>query len=109
MTKGNGTTANVHLCVVDLQLVFAVDGHAGESLVQLDNVAVIDGNLELLQQLGDGNGWANAHDARSETGNGGADELGHDRLAELDSLRTLHEEDGSSWEELAVKQDLKAS
>lgn len=85
MSKGNGATTNVHLGVVDLQLVQAVNRHAGKSLVQFNDVAVVDCDVELLQKLRDGQRWADSHDAGSETSDSSADELGHDGLAKLDS------------------------
>lgn len=106
VAERNGAAADVHLAVVNLERVLAVDCHAGESLVQLDNVDVVDGNVELAQKLGNGNRGANTHDAGSQAGNGGTNKLGHNGLAKLNGLGTLHEKDGRSCNlrELDIRQ-----
>lgn len=96
MTQRNSSTPDVHLRVVDLQGVEAVDGHGRESLVDLDEVNVIEGKAELGEQLGNGDGWADTHDAGSETSDGGADVLGEDGLAELLGCGALHHQDGGA-------------
>lgn len=92
--KSNGAASDVQLRVVDLQHVLAVDGHGSESLVELDEVDVLDVQAVLGQQLWDGDGRADAHDPGCETRDGGADELGQDGLAQLESLGALHEQHG---------------
>src|SRR6266536_851750 len=54
VTKSNSTTTRVHLLVWQFQGVFAVDSHGCESLVDLNDVTVIDGDVVLAQKLGDG-------------------------------------------------------
>lgn len=95
MTKGNGSTSDVHLLVWDLEDIFAVDGHGGESLVNLDDVAVIDSDVVFGEELGDGDGRADTHDTGGQTGNGGTDILGENWLSEFDGAGALHEENGS--------------
>jgi len=95
MAESDGTAADVHLGVVNVELIQTVDGHAGKGLVELDDIDVIDGDVVLGEQLGDGNGRADTHDAWSKAGNSGADELGHDGLAELLGEGSFHEENGS--------------
>lgn len=94
MAQSDGTTTDVHLLVGDVQDVHAVDGHGGEGLVELDNVNVVNGELVLLEELGDGGGRANTHDARRDTGDGGTDELAEDGLTETLGHVTAHEQDG---------------
>lgn len=90
------STAGVDLSGVNLELLNAVNSHGGESLVELEEINVVDSEAELLEELGDGDGWADTHDAGRKTGNGGAAELGEDGLAELLSGGALHEENSSS-------------
>lgn len=85
------STADVHLLGVDLQLVQAVHRHGGERLVELDQVDVVDREVELVQELGDGDGGADSHDPGRETRDGGADEFGENGLTQLLCFRALHE------------------
>lgn len=94
MTEGNSSTSGVHLLVGQFQGVLAVDGHRGKGLVDFDDVEVVNGEVVFPEELGDGDRWADTHDPRGEAGDSGADELGEDGLAELDSAGSLHEEDG---------------
>lgn len=93
VAESNRTAAGVDLGVVQTQDVDAVDGHGGKGLVDLEDVNVVLGQLELAQEFGDGGRRADSHDARGNTGDGGAAEFGEDRLAELDGFGALHEED----------------
>lgn len=95
MAEGNGTTAGVHLVPVELELVAAVDSHGSESFVDLDDIDIVEGEAVLVEKLGDGDGGADTHDARSQTSNGGADVLAENGLAELDGGRALHEQNSS--------------
>ena len=97
VAQRDGAALGVHLGPVELEGVAAVDGHAGKGLVDLDDVDVVDGEVVLLQELGDGHGRSDAHDARRQARDGGADVLGYDRLAELDGRGSLHEQDGSGF------------
>jgi hypothetical protein len=92
--KCDSTTPDVKLRVVDLQHILAVHCHGSESLVQLDEVDVVDVKVVLGEELRDGNRWANTHDSGSKTGNSRANELGDDGLAELERLGPLHEKHG---------------
>lgn len=92
VAERNGTTAGVDLGMVQTQDVDAVDGHGGKGLVDLEDVDVFLGQLELAQEFGDGGRRADAHDARGNTGDGGAAEFGEDRLAEFDGFGAFHEE-----------------
>lgn len=84
MTQGNGTTAEVELLVGDVEGILAVDTHGGKGLVDLNDVDVVDGEVVLAQELGDGGGWANTHNTGRNTGNRSTDELGQDGLSQLD-------------------------
>ncbi len=68
MTQSNGTSPDVELGVVDLEGLEAVDCHGGKGLVDLDEVNVLQSQVELGEQFGDGDGWADTHDAGSKTG-----------------------------------------
>jgi hypothetical protein len=96
VTKRNRSSSGVHLLVWQLENVFAVDGHGGKGLVDFDDVAVVDGDVEFCEELGDGDGGADTHDTRGKTGDGDADKFGEDGLAELDCTGAFHEEDGGS-------------
>ena len=75
--------------------MLAVDGHAGESLVDLDDVDIgLEVQVEFRQELGDGDGGADAHDAGRDAGHGGADELGEDGLLQFEGFGAFHEKDG---------------
>ncbi len=90
MAQRDSTAPDVHLLVWQRQLVLAVHGHGCEGLVHFDDIDVADAEVVLVQQLRDGDGGPDAHDARREAGDGGADEFGEDGLAELDGARALH-------------------
>ena len=97
MAECDGSSSGVHLLVRQLQDILAVYGHGGEGLVDFDDVDVVDGDIVLAEELGDSDRGADAHDARCKTGDGGADELGENGLAELDGAGALHEEDSGSY------------
>lgn len=99
VTQCDGSAAHVHLGRVDAEDVGAVDGHGGESLVEFDEVDVgLEVEVELGQELGDGEGGADAHDAGGDAGDGGAAEFAEDGLVHLLRRRAFHEEDGGGWE-----------
>lgn len=95
MPESNGTSSWVHLLPVQLERISAVNSHASEGLVQLEDVDVVNGQSVLAQKLGHGNRWTDTHDARCETCNGGADVLGENWLVKLEGLAALHEKDCS--------------
>jgi len=97
MSQRNSATPRVHLLPREVELVAAVHGHAGEGLVDLDDVDVVEGKVVLREELGDGDGGADAHDARGEAGDGGGDVFGDDGLVEADGGGALHKEEGGSW------------
>lgn len=97
VTQRNGASARVDLLMFEAEVIQAVDGHGSESLVDLVNVDVGLGQVEFAEKLGDGGCRADTHDARRHTGNGGAAELGQDRLVQFNGLGAAHEEDSSSW------------
>lgn len=96
MAEGDSTTTRVDLGVVKTQDIQAVDGHRGKGLVDLENVNVVLGELEFLQQLGDGGRWTNAHNSWGHTSNGGTDKLGQNGLSQFNGLGSLHQEDTGS-------------
>lgn len=97
VTQCDGTTTGVHLRVVEADdVVTAVHCHGGESLIDFDDVDVGEANVVLGEELGDGDTGTDTHDARGKAGDGRANILGHDRLAELYRGRSLHEENSGS-------------
>jgi hypothetical protein len=86
--------------MIQTQDIEAVDGHGGESLVDLDDIDVILGELELGKELWDRNRGADAHNAWRNTGDGRAAELGHDWLPKLDGFAALHEQNRGSCKNL---------
>lgn len=80
-----------------LQHVLAVHGHAREGLVDLDDVAVGDGEIVFGEELGDRDGGPDAHYAWREPGDGGAHVFGEDGLPEGDGAGAAHEEDCGGW------------
>lgn len=92
--QGNRATLGVHLGPVQAQLVTAVDGHGREGLVDLDDVAVVQRQVVLCQELGNSNAGADAHDAGGQASNRRANVLGDDGLAQLDGCGALHQEHG---------------
>lgn len=99
MAQCDGSAPDVHLRRVDAEDVCAVDGHGSESLVDLDDIdVVLKIEVELAQELGDGEGGADAHDTGGNAGDGGTTEFGKDWLVHLLGGGPLHEEDGGRWE-----------
>lgn len=95
VTQSNSSTSHIHFRWVDAKNVCAVDSHGSKSLIDFDDVDVIlKVEIEFTEELGDGEGRANAHYTRSNPGNGGAAEFGEDWLVHLLSCGALHEEDG---------------
>ncbi len=92
VAKSNSTATDVHLLVWQLELILTVHSHRSKSLVDLNDIDIIDAELELLQELWDGDGWSDTHDSWGDTSNGGTDELSKDWLAELDGSRALHQQ-----------------
>lgn len=94
VTQGDSASPRVNLSMVQAKVVQTVHGHGRKGLVDLEDVDVLLAEAELGQQLGDRGRGANTHNARRDTSNSGAAELGDDRLVELDGLGAAHEEDG---------------
>jgi hypothetical protein len=92
VTKRDSTAPNVELVVVDLQCLEAVHCHRGESLVKLDKVDIVECEFELGEKLGDGDRGTDTHDPGWQTGDGGANVLGENGLAESLGLGALHQE-----------------
>lgn len=90
----NGTTSHVELRVVNLEHILAVYCHRSEGLVELYKVNVLDIEVVLGEELRNSDRRTDAHNSGSKTCNSGSDELGEDGLAQLQSLRPLHKEDG---------------
>ena len=98
VTQRDGPAPNVHLGRVDAEDVDAVDGHGGEGLVEFDEVdVVLEVEVEFGQELGDGEGGADAHDAGGDACDGGAAEFAEDGLVHLLRRGAFHEEDGGGW------------
>lgn len=90
VAEGDGAAAGVDLGVVQAQDVEAVDGHGGKGLVDLKDVDVFLGQLELAEELRDRRRRADAHDARRHARDRGAAEFRQDRLPQLDGFGALH-------------------
>ena len=55
MPERNGSSPRIHLRGVDLQHILTINGHAGESLVDLDDVDIgLEVQVEFRHELGDG-------------------------------------------------------
>jgi hypothetical protein len=91
VTQGNSTTPGVDLLVVETKHVQTIYRHRGKGFVDLNDVDVVLGQTELLEQFGDGHRWADTHDSRRDPGHGCAAELCHDGLAQSDGFRSFHE------------------
>jgi len=76
MAEGDGAASGVDLCVVEAEYVQTVDSHGGKGLVDLEDIDIVLGKLELLQELRDGGGWADTHNPGWDTSYGGTAELG---------------------------------
>src|SRR3954464_4891523 len=72
VADGNRPAIDVELLRIDPEPVAAVQHLAGEGLVQLPQVDVLDPQTVLLQQLGDGEDRADAHLVGCATGHGHA-------------------------------------
>lgn len=78
--------------MVQAQVLNTVNSHGRKGFVDLVDVHFVLLDVELLQQLGDGSGRSNAHNARRHTRNRGSDELGQNGLAQLNRLAAAHEQ-----------------
>lgn len=107
MAECNGTAAGVDLGMVQAKVLQTVDGHGSEGLVDLVDIDVILVQVELGEELGDGSGRADTHDARGNASNGGTTELSQDRLVKFDSPRATHEEDSGSFIILASNHSIE--
>lgn len=115
MTKGDGAAVDVGLFEREGQLLDAVyvlwacqyrksrhmfrgqgcAHHAGEGLVDLDEIAVVNGEAASLEDLRDGERGTDAHHTRRQASGGGGDVLGDDGEAKLVGLAAAHKKDGS--------------
>lgn len=96
MADGDGTTSGVDLVLVDTAVSDGEKSLRGESLVDLENVNVVDGQTKVLKDGGDGVSGANSHELRGNTDGLAVDKLGKDGLLELLSNGSSHEENGTS-------------
>jgi len=92
VTQSDSSSPNVQLLMVYFQCLEAVDRHRCESLVDLNKIDVIEGDVELGEELGNSNRRADAHDAWWQTSNCGTDELREDGLAKLLGGGAFHQE-----------------
>ena len=95
------SASDVHFRRVDAEHVCTVDGHGSESLVDFDDVDVfLEVEVEFAKEFGDGEGGANTHYPRSNTGNGGATKFSENGLVHPLGGGTFHEENGGRWEKI---------
>lgn len=80
MPQRNRPSPHIHLPHIQPQLLHAIHRHGRECFVEFDDVNVRQGEVVLVQEFGDGEGRADAHDAGGETRDGGADVFGEDGL-----------------------------
>lgn len=92
VAHGDGTTVGVDLLQRKTAGLNGVDSLGSESLVQLENIDILDLLADLLEDSGDSNGGTNAHDARRASNNGGGDELADNGESELLGGLALHQE-----------------
>lgn len=95
MAESNGTTLGVDLFVGDTKLVDRVDGLGSESLVDFENVDIVQLETSSFDGNRDGESRANTHDARRNTNDRSSDVLAEDGETELLGGLALHQEDGS--------------
>ena len=94
MTQGNSATSDVHLGMIDAEDILAIDGHGGKRFIDLDDVDVGGQvEVELREQLRNGEGRANTHDSRGNTGDRSSAEFCKDWLVHGEGFRAFHEED----------------
>jgi len=92
VAESNRASPGVDLGVVETELLYTVHRHAGKGLVQLVKVDVVDGEIELFEELGHNDGRTDTHDPRGQSGYGGTAELCEDRLTKLLGGGTLHQQ-----------------
>jgi hypothetical protein len=87
VADGDGAAVGVDLGGVEAELTDAVEALAGEGLVELDGVDLVDGEAGLVQELADGGDGADAHDvggdARDDPGLEGAEGVEAERVGLL--------------------------
>jgi hypothetical protein len=83
VAKGDGATAGVELLLGNAELLNAVHGLGGESLVHFKHIDILDGNTSLLESGRDGNGGADTHDLRRAASNSEANDAALNLEAEL--------------------------
>ena len=98
MPQRNSPTPDIHLTAINAQHIRAVHGHGSERLVDLNEINV-GSEIEVVfgEELGYGDGGADAHYSGGDAGDGGADEFGEDGLVEGEGFGAFHEEDGGRW------------
>lgn len=95
VANGDGTTSGVDLVLVNSAVLDGEQSLRGESLVDLENVNVVDGQTKVLKDGRDGVSGANSHKLRGNTDGLAVNELGKDGLAKLLGDGSSHEEDGT--------------
>lgn len=95
VANSNGTTSGVDLGLVDSTMLDGEQSLGSESLVDLENVNVVDGQTKVLKDSRNGVSGANSHELGGNTDGLAVDKLGKDGLAKLLGNRSSHEENGS--------------
>lgn len=102
----NGTTMNINLVEWNTELLYWVDSLWCESLVDLEEVDIVERQSGLLENLGDRECRADTHDARGNTDDrssnvfaddGEAKALSHGASGEKDSSSTVRDLRGVAW------------
>lgn len=93
MTHSDGTSEGVDLVDVQVKVLNAHDGLGSESLVELEDIDILDLDAGLLASSGNSVSRADTHDARRAANDGGGDVLAGDGETETLSSLALHQED----------------
>lgn len=96
VTDSNRTSVDVDLLLRDPEVLHAHHSLARKRLVDLVEVDVVEGQGGELEDLGDGERWADTHNARGDSDDGRGDELAEDGEAKALGNRAAGEDDGGS-------------
>lgn len=95
MAEGDSSTSWVNFLVVQTEVVGTPSGLGGESLVELVDIDLADGDSGLLENLWNSKGWSDTHDFWRDTSDGVSNKLGNDWPAVLLSKVSSSQENNS--------------
>lgn len=86
----------VYFGLVEFKFVLVVDSYVCKGFVDFDDINIVQGDVVLGEEFGDGYGGVNIYDVGGEIGGGGVDVFVQDGLIEFDGGVVFYQQDGSS-------------